>query len=70
MNYITDSEHSTLNEGDHTSLFCGLPKLHWEFTLLPSFPPICKGFNSYTQRLSEWTDSFLKTTAQKLLSYV
>ena len=44
MDYITDFEHSTLNEGDHTPLFYGLPKLHTVFFL---FRPICSGSNSY-----------------------
>ena len=70
MGYIADFEHSTLNEGDSTPFFYGLPKLHKVFTFFPSFRPICSGSNSCTKRLLEWIDSFLKAAAQKLLSYV
>ena len=70
MDYITDLEHSTLNEGDCTPFFYGLPKLNKVFTLFPSFRPICSGSNSCTKRLSEQIDSLLKAAAQKLLSYV
>ena len=37
MGYIADFEHSTLNEGDSTPFFYGLPKLHKVFTFFPSF---------------------------------
>ena len=66
MDYITDFQHSTLNEGGHTSLFYSLFKLRKVFTLFPSFRPICSG----SKRLSERIDSFLKAAAQKLLSYI
>ena len=67
MDCITDLEHFTLNEGNCTPLYYGLPKLHKVFTLFPYFQPICSGSNSCTNRLSEWIDSFLKAAAQKLL---
>ena len=69
MDQTTNLEHSTLNEGDCTPLFYGLPKLHKAFTSFPSFQPICSGSNSCTKKLSEWIDSFLKAAAQKVSSY-
>ena len=69
MDYTTDLEHSTLNEGDCNPLFYGLPMLNKVFTLFPSFQPICRGSNSRAKKLSESIDPFLKAAAQKLSSY-
>ena len=44
--YITDFEHSTLNEVNHSPLFYDFLKLHKVFTLFPPFLSICRGSNS------------------------
>ena len=68
--YINEFEKDTLYEGERTSLFYGLPKIHKIFKIFPALRPICSGSDSQTVRLSEYVDTFLKPIAQKTQSYV
>ena len=67
---ITDFESELMKEGNRTSCFYGLPKLHNPFSTFPSLRPICSGSNSCTVRISEFADYFLKPIAQRSFSYV
>lgn len=68
--HIDSFEHDTLRQGDRTSLYYGLPKIHKDYDLFPALRGICSGSDSPTVRLSEYVDSFLKPIAEKTLSYV
>ena len=52
------------------AIFYGLPKIHKSFVNFPPLRPIVSGFSSYTSRLSEFVDTFLKYQAKKCKSYL
>ena len=69
-NYINESEAHHLTKNERTSTFYCLPKIHKAFTDFPQLRPICSGYNSVTNKLSEWVDGFLFPAAKKTLSYI
>ena len=68
--YIDEVEDTRLREGNRTSCFYGLPKVHKSFEKFPPLRPICSGYDSWTAKLSEWVDSFTKLAAIKTASYI
>ena len=71
--YITKKERKYLVDDldqPRTPVFYGLPKIHKLFDKLPPMRPIVSGFKSFTVKLSEFLDSFLKQRAQKCKSYI
>ena len=67
---ITDFEAEQIKEGTRTPSFYGLPKIHKDFDSFPPLRPICSGFNSFTIKISEFVDVFLKPAAQQNPSYI
>ena len=57
---INDFEASKPKSGCRTPEFYGLPKLHKEYDTFPPLRPICSGFSSWTSKIAQFLDAFLK----------
>ena len=60
---IGEFEAEQMKVGVRTPCFYGLPKIHKDFNSFPPLQPICSGINSYTAKISEFVDIFLKPAA-------
>ena len=69
-NLITENEADHITQNDRTPTFYCLPKIHKQYTTFPPLRPICSGFNSVTNKLSEWLDGHLYPAAKKSFSYI
>ena len=67
---ISTQEQTHLTKNSRTPTFYGLPKIHKSFNDFPQLRPICSGYNSVTNKLSEWVDGYLFPAVQKLSSHV